>query len=98
MAENILNGKLNAAIMQGGRQDLRLSLPLPKIENPNAKQSVQKKPANEHKDKDKRPKLIFVDQTGGLQYKIMEVLVYDSRLQCKSDIKDHGSPGPGPGV
>ena len=26
------------AIMQGGRQDLRLSLPLPKIENPNAKQ------------------------------------------------------------
>ena len=33
--------KLNVAIMQGGRQDLRLSLPLPKIENPNdAKQSL----------------------------------------------------------
>ena len=36
--------KLNVAIMQGGRQDLRLSLPLPKIENPNdAKQFVVQK-------------------------------------------------------
>ena len=39
--------KLNVAIMQGGRQDLRLSLPLPKIENPNdAKQSLVQKPAD----------------------------------------------------
>ena len=41
--KNILKGKLNAAIMQGGKTRFTAKLALPKIENPGAKQSLQKK-------------------------------------------------------